>query len=200
MSDEEWQRWAATYAKEGRSIPAVMRRARTDRTRALLGVTVAYVLLAFLLVSGLRELRRAHTIGALAPPLFMMLYVPIVIVGLHLTMWGRFGRAGQAPLDLLADLERRHAGRRRLIRFVRWIAGIGVCGTIAVDAIAMLAACRFDLPQAFGTLATCAATVGFVWFTVKRVGRLIDQELQQAAEARRMLTEGDDGSGNDKTP
>ena len=194
MSDDEWQRWAVTYAKEVRPIPPVMRRARTDWKRALAGLTVVYLVAAFLVLAGLRELRGAHTIVAVASALFTMLCGPIVIVGLHVAMWGKFGRTGRAPIDLLADLQRRHAGRRRLIRFLPWLTGFAVCGTIAIQVMSMLAAGQLDLPPALATLAICAATIGLVWFAIRRTGKVIDSELRQAAEARRLLAEPDDAS------
>jgi hypothetical protein len=194
MSDEEWQRWAATYAKEVRPIPPVIARARTDRKRAVIGLTLVYVIVALLVVSELHNLRHAPTLVAFASSLFAVISVVVLIVGLHVATWGILGRSGSAPLQLLSDLERRHAGRRRLIRFMPWVTGLLVCGTIGFEAASMIAAGRFDPLAAVGTLAICGLTVAFVSWTVKRVGNLIDRELRQAAEARRLLAEGDDAA------
>jgi hypothetical protein len=192
MSDEEWQRWAATYAEEVRPIPPVFRRALTDRKRAFVGVTLVYVLVGLLILSELRHLRDAHTSVAFASSLFSMVTLLAMIVGMHVATWGILGRTGSAPLQLLADLERRHAGRRRLLRLMPWLTGVIVCGTLGFEAASMIAAGRFDVWPALGTLAVCGVTVGLVWSTVRGVGRVIDRELRQSAEARRLLMEGDD--------
>ena len=192
MTDEEWQRWTATYAKEERPIPPVMVRARTDRRRAFIGLTLVYAIAAMLALSELQSLRHAHTILALTSSLFTIVCVLILIVGLHVATWGIVGPTSSAPLALLADLERRHARRRRLLRLMPWMTGFVVCGTIGIEAASMIAAGRFDLSAAFGTLAVCGVTVALVWWTVKRVGNVIDRELREAAEARLLLTEGDD--------
>ena len=200
MSDEEWQRWMATYAKEGRPIPPVIRRARTDRQRALIGLTGVYALGGIVILAELSELRQQHTTAALASWLFTPLCVLIIIVGVHITTWGILARSGGAPLDLLADLERRHAQRRRLAGFLPWITGLVVCGTVATQVMSMLATGRFDLPATLETVATCAATVAVVWFSMKHFGAVIDRESRQSAEARRLLTEDDDPSRNEKAP
>jgi hypothetical protein len=198
MSDEEWQRWMATYAKEGRPIPPVMGRARTDRRRALIGVTGVYALGGLLVLLELPELRHAHTIGAFASWLLAPLCVLIIIVGLHAATWGILGQSGGAPLDLMTDLELRHARRRRLIRLLPWLTGLCVSATIAEAVISMVAAGRFDLPAALAALGACAATAGIVWLTMRRVGKVIDRELRQSAEARRLLTDDDDPSRHQK--
>jgi len=138
MNDDEWNRWATTYAREQRPMPPVLARARTDRRRAILGLTVGYGLAALLALPDVRELARAHSWVAIASSLFMLLFVLAIVVGAQVAMWGTIGRGSSAPLDLLADLERRHAGRRRLIRFMPWLLGVGVCGTIATAAADLL--------------------------------------------------------------
>jgi len=193
MNDEEWQRWAATYAREERPMPPVVARARTDRRRAAVGLTGMYALAALLVSSAVSELRQAETAAAQASPLFVIGFVLVLIGAVHGATWGMLGRAGATPPALLADLERRHAGRRRLMGLMPWFTALAVGGTIAVEVASMYAARRFDLGSALGTLATCAATVAFVWWTTRRVGRLIDRELREAAEARRLLSEGEEG-------
>ncbi len=200
MSDEEWQRWMATYAKEGRPIPPVMGRARTDRQRALIGLTGVYALGGTAILAELSELRQHHTTAALASSLFTALCVLIIIVGVHVTTWGILGRSGGAPLDLLADLEGRHARRRRLARLLPWITGLVVGGTVAIQVMSMLTTGRFDLPATLETVATSATTIALVWFVKKRVGAVIDRELRQSAEARRLLAEDDDPSRNKEAP
>ncbi len=200
MSDEEWRWWAATYAKEVRPIPPVMARARTDRRRAFIGLTFVYVIAALLILSELQNLRHAHTVMAVTSSLFTIVCVVALIVGLHVATWGIVGRTGSAPLQLLADLERRHAGRRRLIRLMPWLTGFVVCGSIGLEAASMIAAGRFDVSGALGALAVCGVTLGLVSWTVKRVGSVIDRELRQATEARRLLTDGEDIEKDQPTP
>jgi hypothetical protein len=175
-------------------MPPVLARARTDRKRAIVGFAVAYALAAFLALSSVRELSLARTWASIASSLFLLLFVLAVVIGVHVAMRGTFAAGTGAPLDLLADLERRHAGRRRLIRFLRWITGLGVGGVIATGAAEMVSAGGFDPWSAAGTLATCGATLAFVGFTTRRVGKLIERELRAAAEARRLL--GDEEAGS----
>jgi hypothetical protein len=73
-------------------------------------------------------------------------------------------------------------------------------GTVALQLMSMLATGRFDLPATFETIGTGAATLALVWLTMRRVGNLIDRELRQTAEARRLLTEEDDVSGHERAP
>jgi hypothetical protein len=53
----------------------------------------------------------------------------------------------------------------------------------------MIAAGEFVPALAAATLASCAFTVGFGWLVIRRTNRLIDRELREAAEARRLLAE-----------
>jgi hypothetical protein len=192
MNDEEWNRWAATYAQEQRPMPPVLARARTDRGRAILGATLADALAALLLLPDARRLLRSPSWPAALSFGFTLVFAAAVIAGVHVAMWGTFGSGAGTPLDLLADLERRHAGRRRLLRFLPWLTGFALAGTIAAAAAEMIAAGRFDPAAAAGTLAIAGAAVGFVWLTMRRVARLIERELREAAEARRLLTEAED--------
>jgi hypothetical protein len=192
MNDEEWNRWVSTYAQEQRPMPPVLARARTDRTRAILGVAIGYTIVAVLALAGAHELSHADSWAAIAGALFPIAGGLAIMVGMHVTMRGTFASAAGAPLDLLAELERRHAGRQRLIRIMPWMTGCLVAGTVAIAAAQMLAARRFDPLSAVATLAICAATVGFVRLVVRRVSRLIERELRAAAEARRLLRDDED--------
>ena len=173
-------------------MPPVLARAKTDRRRTLVAVTIGYALAAAVVLSDARSLLRTRTWPAVTSSVFTLVIVLAVIVGVHVAMWGTFGHGASAPLELLAELERRHAGRRRLLRFMPWITGFAVIAAVATTAAQMIAAGRFDPASAAGTLAAWGATVGLVWLSMKRVGRLIDRELREAAEARRLLSEGDD--------
>jgi hypothetical protein len=193
MNDEEWNHWAWTYAQEQRPMPAILVRARTDRGRAILALAIGYAIVAVMALAGARELSHADSWAAIAGALFPIAGGLAIMIGVQVTMRATFASAARAPLELLADLERRHAGRRRLIRIMPWMAGLVVAGTVAIAAAQLLAAGRFDPASAAATLAICAATAGFVRFVVRRVSRLIDRELRAAAEARRLLGDDDDG-------
>jgi len=192
MNDEEWNRWAATYAREQRPMPPVLARARTDRRRAILGAAFVYALAAWVTLSDAGHLLRSRAWPTVLSFVFTLVFTAAVVAGMHVAMWGTFGHGSGAPLDLLADLERRHAGRRRLLRLLPWLTGFGLIGTVAAVAADMIAGGRFDPAAAAGVLAVGAVAAGFVWVTVKRIGRLIDRELREAAEARRLLSESDD--------
>lgn len=192
MNDEEWQKWAATYAKETQPLPPIVKRVLSDRKRGLIGLTLVYLISALLIVLEIPELQNAHTTTALMSPLLAMVLVLVLAVGVHGLTWGAFRRTGVTPLRALSDLERRHAARRRLMRFLPWITAFGVLGTMGIEAASMTAARHFDLWSAVGTIAICGVTVGLVSLTVKRVGKVIDRDLRQTAEARRLLTEGED--------
>ena len=174
-------------------MPPVLARARTDRTRAIVGVALMYAIAVGLVVASAHELSRAPGWAQRASSLFVLLFMPAIVIGVHVAMRGTFARGAGTPLELLAELERRHAGRRRLIRLLRWLTGLGVAGTLALGVAQMVAARRFDLWSAAGTLGVCAATVAFVRFVIKRVGKLIERELRAAAEARRLLGDETDG-------
>jgi hypothetical protein len=193
MSDKEWEDWKAAYEREGRGVPTVLKRARTDRLRAFIGVGGVYAICAGLLVAAIGELRQATGALALVVPLLLIALVVVMIAGVSLAMRGTFGRGDGTPLALLAEMERRHAGRRRLIRFLPWITGASVASTIGVGVVATVAA-GFDAGGALATLAVCGVTVWCVWFVRRRVGRMIDRDLREAAEARRLLAEGAEGS------
>jgi hypothetical protein len=193
MVDREWERWRAIFEQMTRPLPSVVRRARTDRVRAWVGMTGIYVLALTVGVVTIPDLRGAHTVVVLSSPLLTFALLAIILVGTHASMRGSLGRTGSGSLlQLLADMERRHAGRRRLIRLLPWFTGLAVSGAIADSAIAMASAGRFSLGAALGTLGTCGFTVVFVWFVAARTARTIDCDLREAAEVRRLMTDGEE--------
>jgi hypothetical protein len=189
MSDEEWNRWSALYAKEARPMPPILERARTDRTRALLGMAWLYFVCLLLILPAVLELRHAHTAPKMAESLFMLAFVALLVAGTHVAMRGTFSRQSAAPLDLLAELESRHRGRRRLLRFKPWALGVIVTGTVGLEVTSMAAAGRLEIVPLLSTIIACGATVWFVLWVTKRTRKQIDRELRETAELRRLLTE-----------
>jgi len=190
MSDDEWERWKAIYAERARPIPNVLRRARTDRARALGGMMFLYVIVILLALSAAAEVHRARSRLAGLPGWFSLATLGLLVVGAQIAMRGTIGRRDE-PVDLLAGLERRHAGRRRLLRFMPWATGFMVVGMVGGAAASMVAAGAFDLGDALTTVVACGVAVWLIWAVMRRTSRLIDRELAEAAEARRLLEEGE---------
>ena len=189
MSDAEWERFKATFKQGGKRMPSIVKRAESDRRRLILGFVGIYVLAGLQIGFAIRALARARDlIGASAPMVVVIVTVAIVIMG-HVAMRGSFRDDGSAPLALLDGLERRHAGRRRMMRWMPWVTGAAVAGTVGTVAAAMIATRRFHAGLAASTAAACLATIALVWITNRRVGAKIDRELREATEARRLLTE-----------
>ncbi len=181
MSDEEWERWKETFRRAGRGEPpAVVRRAMRDRRRAILGVTVFYLLCAALLLHGLLRLRDDRgvvEVGSLVVEAGILL---ILGVGAPLARRGTWGGGDSAPvLERIAALERRHAGRRRLMRLVVCAMAFTVVGNLVL----------FALRADYGRLAECAFSVAFAWLVLGRTNRLIERDLREAAEVRKLLAE-----------
>ena len=113
-----------------------------------------------------------------------------IVVAVHVTMRGTFRGTGAAPLEALAALERRHAGRLRLMRVILWV---GVCAAAA--SVAPRVMTKGFTPLVVKQLAlTVAALVlwAFVWL---RLRPRINRDLREVAEARRLLGEvGDEPS------
>jgi hypothetical protein len=191
MNDHEWERWKTVYTRQARPIPTVLKRARTDRARALGGMIALYAITLVVALPVVRDLRRGPaTLGAVNDWIGLA-GLGLLAVGAQLAMRGTFGRSAPEPAALLAGLERRHAGRRRLIRFMPWGTGFIVAGTIGASAAAMIAARAFDWGEALSTALACAAAVWLVRAVIRRTRGIIDRELAEAAEARRLLEEGE---------
>ncbi|HVV52652.1 MAG TPA: hypothetical protein VHO06_23525 [Polyangia bacterium] len=196
MSDDEWERWRAVYGRRTRPIPPVLKRARTDRARALGAMLALYAIGLAIAVPVALDFRRARTtLGAIDDWLGLGL-LGLLVVGTQLAMRGTLGRPAAEPAALLAGLERRHAGRRRLLRFMPWATGLLVGGTIASAATAMIAARAFAAGEAVSTAVVCGVTVWLVRAVSRRTRKVIDRELAEAAEARRLLEEGEAAPAN----
>lgn len=188
MSDEEWERWSRTWAAGGKPMPRVLRRAGSDRRRMFIGLAIFIVIAAFQVFGA------ARVVASDAPPIDKAgaALVAVVLTGLGIgtavAMRDGFGRSGSGPLDLLADMERRHRGRRRLKR-VLYAGTVLLCGgTIAGAAwrVVVLGAAGATMLPA---LASTALTVAVVWIVTRRVEKVITRELAEAEEVRRMLQE-----------
>lgn len=185
MSDEEWERWKETFRRAGRGEPpAVVRRAMSDRRRAIFGITVFYLPCAAGLLHGLlqlREVRGVVEVGSLVIEAGILL---ILGVGAPLATRGTWGGVDSAPvLERIAALERRHAGRRRLMRLVVWAMAFTIVGNLVL----------FALTAGYGRLAVCAFSVAFAWLVLGRTNRLIERDVREAAEVRELLAEPAEG-------
>jgi hypothetical protein len=192
MSDAEWDRLKATFQKGGREMPAIVKRAEGDRRREIIGFVGFYAIIASLVgpaVAGLWHARTAIQIASAAQTL--LLSGAMVIVA-HVAMRGTLGAAEGTPLALLDALEWRHAGRRRLARALPWLTGACLAGTIALAAARMIAAGHFDPGAAAITAVVCLATAALLGVTLDRLGKKIDRDLREVAEARKLLA--DDGA------
>lgn len=189
MSDDEWERWKAAYAQHARPIPPVLRRARTDRARAQWGMTFLYLLSIAIAAPVLLDLRVHHAAFDVAKSVIGLATLAMLVVGAGIAMRGTIGHSTDEPLALLDGLERRHAGRRRLIRIMPWLAGAMVVETVGFAVAEMVRARAFDLGSALATAVACGVTIWLVGATIKRTARLIDRELREAAEARRLMSE-----------
>jgi hypothetical protein len=198
MSDDEWERWRAVYARQDRPIPKVLKRARTDRARAIGGMMALYAITLAVAVPVVLDLRRAPAALGAVNDWIGLAGLGLLVVGAQLAMRGTIGHPAAEPAALLAGLERRHAGRRRLIRFMPWGAGFVVAGTIGASAAAMIAARAFDWGEALSTTLACAAAVWLVRVVIRRTRRIIEGELAEAAEARRLLDEGEAAPANER--
>jgi hypothetical protein len=181
MSDQEWERWKTTFQQGGQPIPRVLKRARRDRRQAVVGLVLVYVILAVTMGSQVPALRHATPADVVAFVL-ALLGAAAMIVAVHVTMRGTFRATGAAPLDSLAQLERRHAGRLRLVRMIPWFAAFAVVGDVATEGFTM---------RALESLAWLVAglAVYFMVFVRLWLRPRIDRDLREVAEARRLLGE-----------
>lgn len=189
MSDDEWARWKRTFQSGGKPMPNIIKRAKTDRLRAVVGVALVYVIAAGELAFAVPRLLAARTAVEAMAPLVIIAAMILIGVAVAVSVRGTLGASGATPNELLDALERRHAGRRKLGRFMPW--GIGFCtlGTLGSVTAAMIAAGELVPALAAVTVALGAFTVGSGWLVIRHTNRLIDRELREAAEARRLLAE-----------
>lgn len=195
MSDEEWNRWAGAWNRGGKPLPNVMKRAKSDRRRAFLGLGVLYAIAMLEVGFAIPALRAAKSFSDAAAPALVTVAMAVIIAGAHVVMRGTWSDAGRAPGDLLDAMERRHAARRRLGRLTGWCAAFLCAGAIGVAILDMIHEGRFDVAEAGGTLGICAFAGAFVWVVLKRTMALIERELREAAEARRLLADGLEDGG-----
>ena len=191
MSDQEWERWKTTFQKGGRPVPSVLKRARRDRKQAVVGLVLVYVILGCTMASQVPALRHAPQ-AEVAEFVVGLLVGVALIVAVHVTMRGTFKPTGAAvPLEALAQLERRHAGRLRLVRMLPWFAACLFTATVATEGLTT---------RVVEWLAGEAAllVVYFVVFVRLLMRPRIDRDLRDVAEARRLLGEVSDEASEGK--
>lgn len=144
-----------------------------------------YVILAGTVASKVPVLLRASTRADIAELVVGLLGGIAIVVAVHVTMRGTFRGTGAAPLEALAALERRHAGRLRLVRVICWIAACLVAARVA-RAVITGGSIR---PVVELVAETVAILVVFLAFVRLRLRPHIDRDLRDVAEARRLLGE-----------
>jgi hypothetical protein len=186
MSDQEWERWKATYEKGGGPMPDVVRKARTDRRRFLLGMLLLYLLSTVQVLVQIPHLRRARTVLERGDPVLVIATLALIVASAHVAMRGAFGRAADRPVDLLDAMAKRHAGRLRLARAVPWIMALIVGATVALF-IARAVTHQVDVIEGAAGLVFQVAIAAFVVLVMRRFRRDIELEIGESEAARRLL-------------
>jgi hypothetical protein len=189
MSDDEWTRWKRTFQAGGKPMPNVIKRAQTDRRRAIAGVVGFYVIAAGEVAFALPRLLAAKTAVAAMAPLVILVGMLVLGVGMAVSVRGTLGPSGTSPTDLLDALEKRHTGRRRLIRFMPWGIGFVTASTMGTVVVVMISVGQLSASLAATTAGLCAFTAAFGWLVIHRTRKGIDRDLREVAEARRLLAE-----------
>jgi hypothetical protein len=186
MSSQEWERWKATYEKGGGSMPNVIKRAKTDRMRFLLGMLGLHVLSALQVLAQIPRLRRAHSALEHADPAIIIATTALILASAHIAMRGTLERTGERPVDLIAAMERRNAGRLLLVRAMPWIMAFTIASSLAVF-VARAVTHQVDVADESAGLVLQGAGVAFVLLVLRRFRRDIGRDMLESAEARRLL-------------
>ena len=192
MSDVEWDRLRATFQTERRAMPSVLGKARTDRKRALMGLVLLYAVSTPIAIVMLLQLRHAVTLADFAAPLFVLSIVAIILVGVHFALRGTLAEGALTPGALLDELERRHAGRRKLLSALRWVGAYVLSGIVVAAVHGWMAAKRVDAPTVMALIVILAFAIP-THLVLERwaLGR-IARDFQEVAEARRLMSENGD--------
>jgi hypothetical protein len=185
MSDDEWERLKASYERGGRPMPRVVKTATTDRMRAWLGMVGMYAIGALEVFASVGMIRRARTALDLQSPIQTLIGVALIVGGAHIAMRGTFGRSVSTPGEVLAALERRNAGRKKLLHMMPWFVGFFVVTSLAGDIAHVVIADKVaDVVASFTIQASALALV--VW-ALRQMRRKMTRDTREIAEARRLL-------------
>jgi hypothetical protein len=195
MSDHDWDTWKTLWKEGGRPMPEIVTRARTDRQRAMMGMAMAYVIVAAELTSVVVMVRHARTLLDYGAPVVITSTCAFILVGMHAAMRGTWEAFGATPEALLGALERRHKGRLRLCRILPWATSYVVIGTLGLVVAESVARGHHSLLVALFTTAVCLGTVGFAVWVIRRTRRGVERDLREVAEARKLLA--GDGADSD---
>ena len=191
MSDDEWTRLRGTFQKEQLAMPSVLTRARNDRKRVFVGRLLVYLMLLPVALLQVPPLRRAVTLADFGAPLFIISMVAIILICVHVALRGTLAEGRLTPLELLNELEKRHAGRRKLLRFLPWIGAYVLSGMIVAAVHGWVAAGRVDVPTIILLVVILAYAIGTHIFLDRWARGRITRDVKAVAEARRLLA--DDG-------
>jgi hypothetical protein len=113
---------------------------------------------------------------------------------LQVALRGTWGDVARTPMEALAAMDRRHAGRLRLGRFMPWGMAYVLAGAVCAS---MVDAGHGHPVSALDTsvvLVLCASSASFAWLANRWVKAKIDRDLREVKEARKMLTAGESGA------
>ena len=90
--------------------------------------------------------------------------------------WHLGERGAEAAWKLLAAMDGRHAGRRRLLRLLPWYGGTIALLTAGILVAGSLAKGRVDAGEVVVLLVLTATSALFAWFLHSRLGERLDRE------------------------
>ena len=185
MGDTEWERWQSSWKTENRPMPEVLRRAKSDRLRAIVGTVIFCAILLVEIAVAVTGLRGDASPGGVAAAVLILASSAGLGVGFFVAMRGSWAKSSGSPLELLAGLERRHLARRRLMLVVLVCTAVIVTGVLALAVLSMVR--HGSAMELVGPVGASLFTVAFTWLVTSRVSRVIDRELAQVKEARALM-------------
>lgn len=166
-------------------MPDVVRRARNDARRARWAMAASYAVFVAAILFELwmlahkdRPLDRAGIALACA-------FAGALMGAASAAMQGTWSAQGDAPLDALAALERRNAGRQRVLVVMRWCVAVFI-----VASIALYVALGRGVPgEPLSKLARLGVPVVLMVLVDRRARARFERDRRESAEARKLLAE-----------
>jgi hypothetical protein len=183
MSDEEWERWTAAFKERGRPMPDIVKRARRDEVRARVGMVLFYALATAVFVRQLWIVGTADTGWERARAAFACGGMGLMVGGVALGMHGAGPAVTNAPLDLLAAMERRNMGRGKMILLLRWCLAYFVVGACVLLAARWWTG-TWDPKETRLLLVNLTVSPAVVLTFTRRMRVRLEQHEREIAEAR----------------
>jgi len=194
MSDEEWETWQRAWSAGGRPLPKILKRARSDRMRAVVGLVFVWGIVLVQSGFALRALLFGHPEPITAASHVATIVAGVIIVtGVHMAMRGTLGQSGGDPVALLESMRARHRARRG-IKTVLWAGTAFLVITVLGLAVWRSVEDGYVVAHLAGGVIPAALLVGLVIFVTRRVDGVMDRELREADEVERILREEDDAA------